>query len=94
MADLNRLKEVCDEKLVLFDSLLRRYNPAGKNPVGLQAKHEKWDEELSSVLSDLTKSVMFMVDKHKVVLGTTNAISDWKKQVELSEKKYHDNFKE
>ena len=91
MSDLNRMKEECDEKLEKFNSLLRIYNPVGKNPVGLQENQQKWNDELVNALGSLTKSINIMTTKHKVALGT-EIIKQWKKQIEDSEKNYHDHF--
>ena len=57
MADLDRVKIDCEEKLDLFDSLLRRHDPTRMDPVDVQENHKSWCEELSNVLNSLAKSV-------------------------------------
>ena len=89
MADLNRMKDECDEKLVLFDNLLSRFNPTGMNLRAVQENQQKWDDELSNSLNSLTKSVRNMTTKHKVALGT-EATDQWNQQVKDSVKKYRD----
>ena len=87
MADLNRMKDECDEKLMLFDNLLSRYNPTGLNLRAVQENQQKWDDELSNALNSLSKSVRNMTTKHKVALGT-EATDQWNQHVKDSVKKY------
>ena len=89
MADLDRIKDECDEKPMLFESLLRMHDPSGMDPVVVQGYYQRWDEELSSALMSLAKSVRNMTTSHKVALGTT-VINAWKQHISESEKKYRD----
>ena len=89
MAGLDRMKDECDEKLMIFESLLRMHDPSGMDPVTVQEFYQRWDEELSSALMSLAKSVRSMTTSHKEAMGT-NVINEWKQHISESEKKYRD----
>ena len=87
MADLDRAKIDCEEKLDLFDSLLRRHDPTRMDPVDVQENHKSWCEELSNVLNSLAKSVTRMTVNHRAAMST-DTINEWKQRVIESENKY------
>ena len=86
MADLDRMSDDCDEKLMIFDSLLSRHDPSGMDPLDIQENYKNWNEELSNALSSLAKSVRNMTATHKAGMGT-DLINLWKQHVVESEKK-------
>ena len=72
MADLDSAKIDCEEKLDLFDSLLRRHDPTRMDPVDVQENHKSWCEELSNVLNSLAKSVTHMTVNHRARMLSTS----------------------
>ena len=87
MADLDRVKDDCDEKLMIFDSLLSRHDPSGMDPLDIQENYKNWNEELSNALSSLAKSVRNMTTNHSAAMGT-DLINLWKPHIAEAEKKY------
>ena len=43
MADLDCVKDDCDEKLIIFESLLSRHDPSGMNPLDVQENYKNWN---------------------------------------------------
>ena len=41
MADLDRIKDECDEKPLLFESRLRMQDPSGMDPVVVQGYYQR-----------------------------------------------------
>ena len=77
MTDLDHMKDECDDKLMLFESLLKRQDPAGMDPVAVQENYQRWDEKLSNALDSLASSVRKMTTKHKVAMSPDD-INEWK----------------
>ena len=89
MTDLNRMEDECDEKLTVFNTLLRRHDPSGLPPVAVQENHKSWSEEISNALTSMAKSVRTMTKSHK---AATDVINQWNQHVVESEKKYRDHI--
>ena len=88
MADLDGMKNDCDEKLMIFDSLLSRHDPSGMDPLDVQENYKNWNEELSNALSSLVKSVRNMT-AIKAAIGA-DIVNEWKQRIAESEKRYRD----
>ena len=87
MADLDRIKDECDEKLMIFDSLIRRHDPSRMDPMDVRENHKSLCEEISNALTSLSKSVRNMTVTHKAAMDT-GTINEWKQRVVDAEDKY------
>ena len=89
MADLDLMKDDCDENLRIFDSLLRRHDPSGMDPKIVKEYFRKWDEDISNALDSLEESVSNMTINHKASLSS-DVVNQWEQHIKKSEKKYRD----
>ena len=87
MANFSEDKEECEEKIEVFDDVLRRCNPRSMTPSAVKRYNVSWDNELTVVLDDLTKTIRKFIRNHSQILEE-ESVGLWKQEIIAQVRKY------
>ena len=72
LSSLNGMKNESKKMLLIFESILSRYDPAAD-----QKSYQNWDNQVYEALTDLDCCIERMINMHWVAFGT-DGINEWK----------------